>query len=99
MIACGEKKHPGGKMVRVCVRATEEGLVEGVLLSGDFFAEPAEEFEKVLEELRGLRVGLGEVVERVLEALRARDVRLYGVTLDDVREALERALEMVKPVS
>ena len=90
-IACGEKKHPGGKLVRVCLRIVGD-RVRGVLLSGDFFADPEDEAEELIERLTRLETSLDGVREALLRELQGLGARLYGIEASDVIEALERAL-------
>ncbi len=90
-IVCGEKKHPGGKLVKICLRVINN-RVKGVLLSGDFFADPEDKAEHLIERLAGLETGLGEVVEKVLGEFDRVAARIYGIDRSDVEEALRRAL-------
>ena len=94
-IACGEKKHPGGKLVRICLRLVGD-RVRGVLLSGDFFADPEEEVEKLVERLMRLETSIDEAVEAVLKELRELGAEIYGIEVSDVEEAVRRALASAK---
>jgi uncharacterized protein (UPF0335 family) len=92
-LVCGEKKHPGGKLVRACIRLDEEkGTIHGVLLSGDFFADPEEEMEKLIERLETLETTPDKLIEHVKSAFQELKATVYGITVDDVVEALQRAL-------
>lgn len=92
---CGDKKHAGGKMVRVCVVIGEKGVLDA-FVTGDFFVEPDEAYEKLEEELRRVLVETGdperlrEALNRVLESSNAR---LHGVEAEDFVEAAKRALD------
>ena len=90
-VVCGEKKHPGGKLVKICLRVADD-RVKGVLLSGDFFADPEDEAERLIERLAGLETSLDEVVEKVLGEFDKVAARIYGIDRGDVEEALRRAL-------
>ena len=90
-IVCGEKKHPGGKLVKICLRVIND-RVKGVLLSGDFFADPEDEAERLIERLAGLEAGLEEVAGKVLREFNRVSARIYGIDRSDVEEALRRAL-------
>uniref|UniRef100_A0A7J3ZLV5 Lipoate--protein ligase n=1 Tax=Fervidicoccus fontis TaxID=683846 RepID=A0A7J3ZLV5_9CREN len=93
-LSCGEKKRFEGKMVRVCV-AVENDEVLDVLLTGDFFVEPEEGYDILLEEARRIlleRRSLEELARRLEKVLIENDIRLYGIAVDDVIEALQRAL-------
>ncbi|BEP17799.1 hypothetical protein PYJP_11510 [Pyrofollis japonicus] len=91
-LLCGEKKHPGGKLARVCIRIDKDNVVCGVLLSGDFFADPEDEMEKLIERLESLETSRDKVVDEVEQALRGLQATIYGVTVEDILEALRRAL-------
>ncbi|MEM3948894.1 MAG: hypothetical protein QXM76_04810 [Zestosphaera sp.] len=86
-IACAEVKRPGGKVIKACLKL-QGSLVKGAVLTGDFFADPAEGFEEVLQELTKMETPVSKVVEKILELLRGKEVRFYGVTLEDVEEVL-----------
>jgi lipoate-protein ligase A len=91
-LLCGEKKHPEGKLVKACIRLDENGIVHGVLLSGDFFADPEDEAEKLIEGLEKLESKPEKIFKDVERMLREANLTIYGVTLDDIIEALRRAL-------
>jgi len=88
-ILCGEKKRPGGKLVRVCA-SLEGGRLRGLLVTGDFFAEDYDALEERLEELARLEAPVEDAPRILREALGGLEI--HGVTVDDVVEALERAL-------
>jgi len=94
-IVCGEKKHPGGKLVRICLRLVGD-RVRGVLLSGDFFADPEEEVEKLVERLMRLETSIDEAMEAVLREFRELGAEIYGIEVSDVEEAVRRALASAK---
>ncbi|MEM1633847.1 MAG: hypothetical protein QXE68_06480 [Sulfolobales archaeon] len=91
-ISCGEKKHAGGKIVKVCLRFYEDEI-RGVIITGDFFAEPDHVYDSLISELSSLRIGRDRVMETVINMIRERGLKLHGVTMDEVREAIRRALE------
>lgn len=95
---CSEKKHPGGKLVKICLNVIDDS-VKGVVLTGDFFAEPEEVLEEVVEKLLLLECRLREVKEKVLEILVNSNIRIYGLTLQDFSEALDKAMSEVGKVS
>jgi len=91
LISCGEKKRPGGKLVRVCVRV-EAGRIRGILITGDFFAEPDEAFERLLEGLREVDASPEEAQRLLEEAMAASGVEIHGAGVEEALEALKRAL-------
>lgn len=97
-ITCAEKKRPGGKLVKICLKL-RNSEVNGVILTGDFFVEPEEVFEEVLKKLLELSCKLGEVSSSVLKLLESSNIKIYGLTIEDVKEALERAIRQVEGVS
>jgi len=59
--------------------------VEDVIISGDFFAYPAEAIEDMEKDMKGLSlVKLPEIVENYRSK-----VKLVGVTLDDLKTLIE----------
>jgi lipoate-protein ligase A len=87
----GERKVPGGKLVRV------EGTVEGdrlvdVVVSGDFFLEPDEALDDIRAALDGLPVNTPfEGVTAKVEAARGEAV-MFGFEPKDVALTVFRAL-------
>ena len=87
----GERKVPGGKLVRVSARVDGERLVD-VVVSGDFFLEPDEALERIRASLEGVSV------ETSFDALTARVARaaegavLLGFEPRDVALTVLRAL-------
>ncbi|MEM4583293.1 MAG: hypothetical protein QXD50_05480 [Desulfurococcaceae archaeon] len=86
-IICNEKKHPGGKLVKVCVNILDNE-VHGVVLTGDFFAEPEEVMEEVIKNLLTLKCNLSELVEKVIEIIERANVKIIGIDKEDVKGAL-----------
>lgn len=91
-IVCGEKKRPGGKLVKLCVKVVGD-KANGVLLTGDFFAEPEEGFEELINSLSALEAPLSDLPRVVEESVRRSGVRIYGAEPEDIAEAAARALE------
>lgn len=94
-IVCGEKKRPGGKLVKLCVKV-EGDRASGVILTGDFFAEPEEGFEELISSLSALGVQLSDLPRAVEEAVRRSGVKIYGIELEDIAEAIARAVEQAR---
>lgn len=88
---CDEKKRAGGKIVKVCVKLYGD-LVKGVMISGDFFVDPAEDFEEVLQELTNVEVRRDEAALMVSELLKKKKLDFSGVTVDDILEVLSNIL-------
>lgn len=91
-IICDEKKHAGGKIVKACIKIRDD-LVKGVMISGDFFVEPAENFEELLKELASMEVKKDEVIALVTESLKKKNVEFSGITVEDVTEVLSKILQ------
>jgi len=89
---CGEKKHVGGKMVRVCIEVVG-GVVKKLMVTGDFFIEPEELCEQIESMLKNIEVrGDLEKAEKLLiNRVIELKARFYGVSEDDFIEALSRA--------
>lgn len=87
----GERKVPGGKLVRVAARVEDDRLVD-VVLSGDFFLEPDEALERIRGALEGVAVEtpFDALTARVAEA--AEGAVLLGFEPRDVALTVLRAL-------
>ncbi|MEZ0289689.1 MAG: hypothetical protein ABWJ42_01180 [Sulfolobales archaeon] len=92
-ILCGEKKRAGGKLVKVCMRVSGD-TVSSVIVTGDFFAEPEEVFERTLLNLSSARFDKSSASREIVDLIYRSGMRIYGVSLEDVREAVEKALSM-----
>jgi hypothetical protein len=92
LILCDEKKRAGGKIVKACVKIHGD-LVEKVMISGDFFVDPAEKFEELLQELSNMKLRKDAVVTAVAELLRKKELEFSGVTIEDILEVLNKILQ------
>jgi lipoate---protein ligase len=77
------RKVPGGKLLRVSVESNE-GIIESVRISGDFFAHPEDIIEALESKLKG--AGRDEVREIVSGTL--SNAKLYGLGGDDIIDAI-----------
>lgn len=91
LTVCDEKKRAGGKIVKVCVKLYSD-LVKGVMISGDFFVDPAEDFEEVLHELTNIEVEKNEATAIVSELLNKKKLVFSGITIEDIVEVLSNIL-------
>jgi lipoate-protein ligase A len=87
----GERKVPGGKLVRVTAGAEDDRLV-GVVVSGDFFLEPDEALDRLRAALEGVPVDIpfDTLTQRIEEA--AAGAVLLGFGPRDVALTVLRAL-------
>ncbi|MDH2412889.1 biotin/lipoate A/B protein ligase family protein [Nocardioides sp. CER19] len=87
----GERKVPGGKLVRVAARV-EDGRLADVVFSGDFFLEPDEALERIRSSLEGISVDapFDTLTARVAEA--TEGAVLLGFEPRDVALTVLRAL-------
>ena len=86
-------KAPGGKLVRVRFRE-EEGQIQAVKITGDFFLVPEEslgKLEKMLEDAPLREAELWLLVDRFFRGTRAQGL---GVTSDDFVKAILAAREV-----
>lgn len=91
MNVSGERKVPGGKLVRVDGRVEDDRLVE-VVVSGDFFLEPDEALDHIRAALEGISVQSSfETITAVVEAARGEAV-MVGFAPVDVALTVFRAL-------
>lgn len=88
----GEYKVPGGKLVIIDLEL-EKGMLEHVLLSGDFFLEPPEALDAITQALVGASEEASE--EELAARIRAHlshDVEMVGFSPEAVAIAVKRAL-------
>ena len=91
MDVTGERKVPGGKLVRVDGRLHEGRLVD-VVVSGDFFLEPDEALDRIREALEGLPLEASfDEVTALVETARG-DAVMLGFAPRDVALTVFRAL-------
>ena len=88
----GEYKIPGGKLIVVDLDVID-GALHDVVLSGDFFLEPAEALEWMAAALEGLPANtpVDTIATRVRAA--AAHAELIGITPEGVAEAVRRAIQ------
>lgn len=89
----GEYKTPGGKLVVVDLRV-EGGLLAGVEVSGDFFLEPAEALEDIVNALEGAPAtkSTADLAARIDKGVR-EGAHLIGFDSTAVALAVRRAVE------
>lgn len=87
----GVHKAPGG-LIRIIWR-DREGLIDDVVLSGDFFVEPADGLERLGRRLVGLPADPGQVADAL--AAGWQEIRVPGVTVEDVVRAMAAGMTMV----
>ena len=89
-VVCGEKKRPGGKLVKVCLKV-HENEIQGALVTGDFFTD-AELLDKLNEELSRLRIKKEDATDVILNKIKEMGIKFIGLNIEDLREAIEKAL-------
>lgn len=87
----GIHKAPAG-LVRATLWVMDETILEA-LITGDFHAKPLDVVEKLEASLKGSEAQLESLAPRVKGVLLAPGVELPGMDLEDILEALRRALE------
>jgi len=84
-----DKKVLGGKYVKVEVEL-ENGIIDNVIISGDFFAFPIEEFENFLTSLRGIKFSR-EQINSVFKKFSDK-ITFSGIAFDDLLEIFTQLL-------
>ena len=91
MNVSGERKVPGGKLVRVDGEITD-GYVRNVVVSGDFFLEPDEALDEIRSSLEGISVETSfDAITAAVETARGEAV-MFGFAPKDVALTVLRAL-------
>ncbi len=88
----GSYKVPGGKLVRAKVEFS--GVIEGVVLTGDFFLHPEEGVSLLEGALAGMKVQAkeGSMVEALERAAERGGLVLVGITPEGIAKAVREAL-------
>jgi len=92
MASHGEYKTPGGKLVVVDL-VVDDGRLQNVEVSGDFFLEPPEALTDIVRALEGAPAAASEaeLAQRIQEQLRP-DAELIGFDAASVAVAVRRAV-------
>ncbi|MBU7013674.1 MAG: hypothetical protein HXS52_04140 [Theionarchaea archaeon] len=90
-----EASHKADKLIRITIE-TAHGRINDILISGDFFYEPAESLEKLENELIGMKIRKKVLAEKIDTFLEKEGITLAGVTAKDFVEAILRAQSKVK---
>lgn len=87
-----EYKMPGGKLLVIDI-TVQEGYLNKVRLSGDFFLEPAEALDQINQLLEGLGVDTSEteIAQRIRDGLDPR-VQMYGISPEAIATVVRRAI-------
>ena len=83
------KKIPGGKTVKIELKI-KDGIIEDVIISGDFFAYPLSLIEDIESELKGERAEF-ENIKEVLEKFREKG-KLIGISFNDLERLFEQII-------
>lgn len=90
-----EASHKAEKLIRITLE-TVNGRIDDILISGDFFYEPADALGELEEELKGMKIRKKLLIEKIEHFLKKRGVQMAGVTARDFVEAILRAQSKVK---
>ena len=93
-VKSADYKAPGGKLVRVQLKE-ENGMIESVRISGDFFLVPEEDLSKLEKILEGVPLREPEVRLAISRFFNATQAQGLGVSADDFVNALLSATEEV----
>lgn len=87
-----QRRAKGGKTFRLTA-VLEDGIVDKITLTGDFFIVPEEGLEVVeMALLDSARHGCSGTAERLREAAGSQGVRLSGLSFEDLEEALRETI-------
>ena len=82
-----------GKTVRLCITIRDDRIMHATF-TGDFFGEPAEEFNRIGESLVGLSIKERDKLLNKLDTfLKERVEWIEGASPEDFKQALIRILE------
>lgn len=86
-------KIPGGKLLKLDAEYSG-GRVARVRIRGDFFAHPEDAFDRVEAALRD--IDPADFPRLLREAVAREGVAIYGVGVDDLVDAFERASDAIQ---
>ena len=90
---CVVYRSERGKTIRLCITISD-GKIAYATFTGDFFGEPAEEFQRLGELLVGLRVDdVDEMMRRIDSFFEKSVTWLAGASPEDFKQALRKILE------
>jgi lipoate-protein ligase A len=90
-----EASHKAQKLIRITLESVN-GRITDILISGDFFYEPAESLGELEEELKGMKIRKKLLTEKIETFLQTHDIQIAGITAKDLVEAIIRAYSRVK---
>lgn len=90
-----EASHKADKLIRITLEI-EKGRINDILISGDFFYEPADALGELEEELKGMKIRKKSLTAKIEEFFNEKKIQLAGVTAKDFVEAILRAQSKVK---
>ena len=89
--AHADYKAPNGKLIRIDA-SLKDGKIENIIIHGDFFIYPEESITEIETILIGVRADDFLGAKRRLDALiSGKKIKLVGLTVDDIIEALKKA--------
>jgi lipoate-protein ligase A len=90
-----EASHKADKLIRITLE-TVNGRIGDILISGDFFYEPAHTLGELEDELRGMKIRKKALTEKIEKFFEREEIHLAGVTAKDFVEAILIAQSKVK---
>ncbi|MBU7044000.1 MAG: lipoate--protein ligase family protein [Theionarchaea archaeon] len=90
-----EASHKAQKLIRITLESVH-GRISDILISGDFFYEPAEYLSELEEELKGMKIRKKLLTEKIETFFDTHNIQLAGVTAKDFVEAIIQAHSKVK---
>jgi lipoate-protein ligase A len=90
-----EASHKAQKLIRITLESVN-GRINDILISGDFFYEPADSLGELEEELKGMKIRKKLLTEKIETFLKSHDIQMAGITAKDLVEAIIRAHSKVK---
>ncbi len=89
-IICGEKKRPGGKLVKVCLKFSNNEIL-GALITGDFFTN-ADLLDGLNNEIQKLKCNKDEIIKVISSKIRKKNIKFAGIEINDLKDAVKRAI-------
>jgi len=87
-----EYKVKGGKLIRVQL-TSENGIIRGIKITGDFFLHPEEVIEDIEEALRGQLLDEQKISSIIEDVLERKQAVMLGVSPQDFARCIIMAGE------
>jgi len=80
-------KIPDGKLLKIFLQF-ENNKINSIKITGDFFLHPEEGIEKIEQELIGVEIENGKIIEKIDETVKENKIELFGINSEGICRAI-----------